>query len=96
MKNPKDKGEQALKHRGCREVREPRIPRRGRTGEGRGDGSREHELQTLHEVLRDLSPEGQRMRAGCGIRAAGSSDTCFVQRGFCTQGDSRIRMYAQP
>lgn len=43
-KNPKDTYEQGLKHGDFREVRELKIPRRGRMGEGRGDRSREHKL----------------------------------------------------
>ena len=43
-KNPKDMCEQGLKHGGFRGVSQLKTPRRGRVGEGRGDGSREHKL----------------------------------------------------
>lgn len=50
-----------------------RLGNQGSPGERRGDGSREQKLETFPEVLQDMNPEGQRMRGGCGIRAAGSS-----------------------
>lgn len=43
-KNPKHMCKQGLKHGGFREVRELKIPRRGRKGEARGNASRQHKL----------------------------------------------------
>lgn len=65
-----------------------RLGNWGFPGDGRSDGSREHKLETFPELLQDMNPEGQRMRVGCGIRAAGRFSTYFMQSMFYIRGDS--------